>query len=167
MAYSEGIIVIPARYNSHRLPGKALKDIAGKTMIRRTYERAVLSEIDAMVVTDDKRIVDECLSHDIPVDIVTAPCFTGTDRVARFAQKVDKKWFINLQGDEPFQAFTVIKKTFWLKLIQRTWKKIYQKRKQLFAFRNMVDYIRQRELGIKQQQIPTLYGMLSYLKDNK
>ena len=27
--------------------------------------------MDAMVVTDDKRIVDECLSHDIPVDIVT------------------------------------------------------------------------------------------------
>ena len=102
MAYSEGLVVIPARYNSHRLPGKALKDIAGKTMIRRTYERAVLSEIDAMVVTDDKRIVDECLSHDIPVDIVTAPCFTGTDRVARFAEKVDKQWFINLQGDEPF-----------------------------------------------------------------
>ena len=102
MAYSEGIIVLPARYNSHRLPGKALKDIAGKTMIRRTYERAVLSEMDAMVVTDDKRIVNECLSHDIPVDIITAPCFTGTDRVARFAQKVDKKWFINLQGDEPF-----------------------------------------------------------------
>jgi len=102
MAYSEGIIVIPARYNSHRLPGKALKDIAGKTMIRRTYERAVLSEMDAMVVTDDKRIVNECLAHDIPVDIVTAPCFTGTDRVARFAKKVDKKWFINLQGDEPF-----------------------------------------------------------------
>ena len=102
MAYSEGLVVIPARYNSHRLPGKALKDIAGKTMIRRTYERAVLSEMDAMVVTDDKRIVNECLSHDIPVDIVTAPCFTGTDRVARFAQKVDKKWFINLQGDEPF-----------------------------------------------------------------
>ena len=101
MAYSEGLIVIPARYNSHRLPGKALKDIAGKTMIRRTYERAVLSEMDAMVVTDDKRIVNECLSHDIPVDIITAPCFTGTDRVARFAQKVDKKWFINLQGDEP------------------------------------------------------------------
>ena len=102
MAYSEGIIVIPARYNSHRLPGKALKDIAGKTMIRRTYERAMLSEMDAMVVTDDKRIVDECLSHDIPVDIVTEPCLTGTDRVARFAKKVDKQWFINLQGDEPF-----------------------------------------------------------------
>jgi len=75
--------------------------------------------------------------------------------------------YLSFQGDEPFQAFTVIKKTFWLKLIQRTWKNIYQKRKQLFAFRNMVDYIRQRELGIKQQQIPTLYGMLSYLKDNK
>ena len=75
--------------------------------------------------------------------------------------------YLSFQGDEPFQEFTVIKKTFWLKLIQRTWKKIYQKRRHLFAFRNMVDYIHQRELGMKQGQIPTLHGMLSYLKDNK
>ena len=74
MAYEKGLILIPARYNSHRLPGKALKDIAGKTMIRRTYERSILSGIEAMVVTDDKRIVEECLAHKIPVDIITEPC---------------------------------------------------------------------------------------------
>ena len=51
MAYENGLILIPARYDSHRLPGKALKKIAGKTMIRRTYERAVLSGINTMVVT--------------------------------------------------------------------------------------------------------------------
>ena len=104
MAYEEGLILIPARYNSHRLPGKALKDIAGKTMIRRTYERCVLSGIHAMVVTDDKRIVDECMKHKIPVDIITEPCLTGTDRVARCAEKTDYSisWFINVQGDEPF-----------------------------------------------------------------
>ena len=78
MAYKGGLILIPARYGSHRLPGKALKDIAGKTMIRRTYERCVLSGIHTMVVTDDKRIVNECLDHAIPVDIVTDKCLTGT-----------------------------------------------------------------------------------------
>ncbi len=103
MAYERGLILIPARYDSHRLPGKALKKIAGKTMIRRTYERSVLSGMNAMVVTDDKRIVDECFRYDIPVDIVTEPCKTGTDRVARCAEKNTKAdWIINVQGDEPF-----------------------------------------------------------------
>jgi len=103
MAYERGLILIPARYDSHRLPGKALKKIAGKTMIRRTYERSVLSGMNAMVVTDDKRIVDECFRYDIPVDIITEPCKTGTDRVARCAAKTTKAdWFINVQGDEPF-----------------------------------------------------------------
>ena len=96
MAYERGLILIPARYDSHRLPGKALKKIAGKTMIRRTYERSVLSGMNAMVVTDDKRIVDECFRYDIPVDIITEPCKTGTDRVARCAAKTDYSisWFI-------------------------------------------------------------------------
>ena len=103
MAYEDGLILIPARYDSHRLPGKALKDIAGKTMIRRTYERSVLSGINAMVVTDDQRIVEECFRYDIPVDIVKEPCKTGTDRVARAAEKLTKTdWIINVQGDEPF-----------------------------------------------------------------
>ena len=103
MAYEKGLILIPARYNSHRLPGKALADIAGKTMIRRTYERCKLTEMHAMVVTDDKRIVDECLNHSIPVDIVTEECKTGTDRVARCAERnLQADWIINVQGDEPF-----------------------------------------------------------------
>tara|TARA_A100000164_G_scaffold245574_1_gene218380 strand:+ start:8694 stop:9479 length:786 start_codon:yes stop_codon:yes gene_type:complete len=101
--FKDGLIIIPARYNSSRLPGKALKDINGKTMIRRTYERCKLSGIHTIVVTDDKRIVDECLNYSIPVDIVTEECKTGTDRVARCAERNQQaKWFINVQGDEPF-----------------------------------------------------------------
>ena len=101
--FNDGLIIIPARYNSYRLPGKALKDINGKTMIRRTYERCKLSGIHTIVATDDKRIVDECLNHSIPVDIVTEECKTGTDRVARCAKRNRQaKWFINVQGDEPF-----------------------------------------------------------------
>ena len=103
MAYEKGLVLIPARYNSHRLPGKALADIAGKSMIRRTYERCKLTDMHAMVVTDDKRIVDECLTHSIPIDIVTEECKTGTDRVARCAERNPQAdWIINVQGDEPF-----------------------------------------------------------------
>jgi hypothetical protein len=75
--------------------------------------------------------------------------------------------YLSFQGDEPFQLYTVIKKTFWLKLIQRTWKKICQQRKQIIKSGNMTDFIRQRELGLQKLNIPTLHGMLSYLKDNK
>ena len=104
MAYEKGLILIPARYDSHRLPGKALKDIAGKTMIRRTYERSILSGLRAMVITDDKRILLECMRYDIPADLITEPCKTGTDRVARSFMKMDYSvsWVINVQGDEPF-----------------------------------------------------------------
>tara|TARA_Y100000004_G_scaffold189900_1_gene246205 strand:- start:67 stop:774 length:708 start_codon:yes stop_codon:yes gene_type:complete len=96
------MIVIPCRYNSFRLPGKALKQINGKTMIKRTYERCVLSKIDTIVVTDDDRIVEECKREKIPVEKIDDECKTGTDRVARFAIKNNLKWVINVQGDEPF-----------------------------------------------------------------
>ena len=67
MAYAKGLILIPARYNSYRLPGKSLADIACKTMIRRTYERCKLTDMHAMVVTDDKRIVDEFINENIDI----------------------------------------------------------------------------------------------------
>ena len=67
--FGDGLIVIPARYDSCRLPGKPLMNIAGKTMIRRTYERAVLSGMSAIVVTNDDRIANECREHSIPIEM--------------------------------------------------------------------------------------------------
>ncbi|MDC1480048.1 3-deoxy-manno-octulosonate cytidylyltransferase, partial [Pseudomonadales bacterium] len=37
-------VVIPARYESSRLPGKPLVDILGKTMIHRVYDQAMKSD---------------------------------------------------------------------------------------------------------------------------
>ena len=53
------LCVIPARYASTRLPGKPLKDIAGKPMICRVYDRAIQAQkvSDTIVATDDERIV--------------------------------------------------------------------------------------------------------------
>ena len=55
----EFIVIIPARYASTRLPGKPLRDIAGKTMIQRVWEQASKSDASRVVIaTDDQRIED-------------------------------------------------------------------------------------------------------------
>ena len=74
-----------------------------------------------------------------------------------------KMKFVDSEYNSPI--YTIIKKTFWLKLIQRTWKKIYKKKMDIIK-KNMVHILRKREIGEK-LSIPGIQGMLSYLKDNK
>tara|TARA_Y100000361_G_scaffold1061_1_gene863 strand:+ start:720 stop:1472 length:753 start_codon:yes stop_codon:yes gene_type:complete len=101
--------LIPARYNSSRFPGKALCDLNGKTMIRRTFES--VSKWNkwekVYVVTDDKRIVKECKKHSIPYIVTSENHQDGIDRCAEAAKKLyDKEKllfdrYILIQGDEP------------------------------------------------------------------
>tara|TARA_A200000113_G_scaffold1162_1_gene1200 strand:+ start:283 stop:1002 length:720 start_codon:yes stop_codon:yes gene_type:complete len=97
--------IIPARYYSSRFPGKPLKNVLGKSMIRRVYEQAILSELEKVIVaTDDKRIVDEVLSFNGVVMMTSSEHISGTDRCLEVAQKVANinDIIINIQGDEPF-----------------------------------------------------------------
>ena len=97
--------IIPARYDSSRFPGKPLKNILGKSMIRRVYEQSELSELEQVIVaTDDKRIVDEVLSFNGEVMMTSSEHISGTDRCLEVAQKVANvnDVIINIQGDEPF-----------------------------------------------------------------
>lgn len=98
-------VVIPARYASARLPGKALKSIAGKPMVQWVYERAQASgAADVLIATDDLLIVSAGHSFGAEV-IMTAPTHTsGTDRIAEVARQ--NAWphtdiVVNVQGDEP------------------------------------------------------------------
>lgn len=106
----ETLIVIPARYDSTRLPGKALADIAGKPMIIRTWER-VCAQVDdcrIVVATDDQRIGDACDKEGAEW-VMTGECRTGTDRVAAAAHHYpNSKMIINVQGDEPLLPLDVI-----------------------------------------------------------
>lgn len=96
--------VIPARYNSTRLPGKPLADICGKTMIQRVYERASRSTLlDRLIVaTDDERIV-QAVNNFGGEAMLTSPNHTnGTSRVVEIAKKFsNNNIVINIQGDEP------------------------------------------------------------------
>ena len=99
----EVVIIIPARYQSSRLPGKPLIDICGKSMIRRTYERCslALNSEKVYVATDDDRIYNHCRDNDMNVIMTSSSCKTGTDRVYEASCKIDADIYINVQGDEP------------------------------------------------------------------
>lgn len=99
------IVVIPARYASTRLPGKPLLDIAGKTMLQRVYERALLSDASAVyIATDDERVRSAALGFTPNVCMTLDTHQSGTDRIqevaAQLALSADDI-IVNVQGDEP------------------------------------------------------------------
>lgn len=98
--------IIPARFGSSRLEGKPLLDIAGKTMIRRVYERAILAKklSKVIVATDHGDIIAECEKYSIPVMMTTNYHLNGTERCGEVVTKLKDSFdiVINIQGDEPF-----------------------------------------------------------------
>ena len=97
--------IIPARYGSTRFPGKPLAMIGNKTMIRRTWERASQSSLDAVVVaTDDQRIFDEVQGFGGQAVMTRTDHRSGTDRCLEALDRVGGGYdaVINIQGDEPF-----------------------------------------------------------------
>jgi len=98
-------VVIPARYESTRLPGKPLLDIAGIPMVIRTAKRANESGAKVVIIaTDDERIMDAAQKYGFDALMTDKSHISGTDRVLDVANQ--KGWprdeiIINVQGDEP------------------------------------------------------------------
>jgi 3-deoxy-manno-octulosonate cytidylyltransferase (CMP-KDO synthetase) len=99
----EYAVVIPARFESSRLPGKPLVDLLGKPMIQHVWERccrAVGAE-RVYVATDDQRIASACASFAAQVIMTSSDCLTGTDRLAEANEQLQMDFLVNVQGDEP------------------------------------------------------------------
>lgn len=97
-------IIIPARYNSSRLPGKLMADLAGKPLISHTIESAKKIMSSVIVATDHQSIYDCALAHDVTAIMTSSKHNSGTDRLAEAVTKLDfsdDDIVINLQGDEP------------------------------------------------------------------
>ena len=96
-------IVIPARYASKRLPGKALKDINGKPMIQRVHEAALGSQASEVIVaTDSEKIKEVCNQFGAECLMTKQQHRSGTDRVNEIAEILDwpnEQIIVNLQGD--------------------------------------------------------------------
>lgn len=100
------IAIIPARYDSTRLPGKPLIPIGDRPMIRHVYERArrCPSLHRVVVATDDGRIRDCVKAFGGDCVLTRADHESGTDRIAEAAGALglaDEDIVVNIQGDEP------------------------------------------------------------------
>ena len=100
------LAIIPARYGSTRLPGKALLGRTGRPLIRHVVESVSSSRlVDRVVVaTDDRRIVEAVESFGGQAILTGEGCRTGTDRIAQAADLLklaDDDVIVNVQGDEP------------------------------------------------------------------
>ena len=100
------VVIIPARYDSSRFPGKPLRLLEnGKPMIQQVYERVMLSNImaDVVVATDDQRIFDAVCGFGGNVVMTGKENRSGTDRVAEAAEKMGLDHddiVVNIQGDQ-------------------------------------------------------------------
>lgn len=98
-------IIIPARYGSTRLPGKPLRDLAGKPLVVRVLENALTAGADFVwVATDDARIARAVQAAGGTVVMTRADHVSGTDRLAEAALAralPDDTIVVNVQGDEP------------------------------------------------------------------
>ncbi|GAD89683.1 3-deoxy-manno-octulosonate cytidylyltransferase [Vibrio halioticoli NBRC 102217] len=98
-------VIIPARYQSTRLPGKPLADICGKPMIEHVYQQAIQSGAEQVIVaTDDERVAVVVKGFGGQVCMTSPSHESGTERLAEVVEKMgiaDDKIVVNVQGDEP------------------------------------------------------------------
>jgi 3-deoxy-manno-octulosonate cytidylyltransferase (CMP-KDO synthetase) len=97
------VAIIPARFHSTRLPGKALADIAGRSMIEHVYRRAAAARAISRVIvaTDDGRVMDAVARFGGEAVLTSASHQSGTDRIAEAAAPLACDVVVNVQGDEP------------------------------------------------------------------
>lgn len=98
------VAVIPARYGSSRLPGKALADIGGVPMVVRVWRQAskARSLSRVLVATDDERIAHAVREAGGEAEMTMSTHQSGTDRIAEVAGRIGAEIYLNVQGDLPF-----------------------------------------------------------------
>ncbi|MGJ8550051.1 3-deoxy-manno-octulosonate cytidylyltransferase [Winogradskyella wichelsiae] len=98
------ISMIPARYSASRFPGKLMQNLAGKSVILRTYEATVATKLfsEVYVVTDSDIIYDEIVNNGGKAIMSLKEHESGSDRIAEAVANIDCDIVVNVQGDEPF-----------------------------------------------------------------
>lgn len=97
------IVIIPARYDATRFPGKLLSPLRGLPVIQHVYERAkrALLPDDVIVATDSETIFETVLAFGGKATMTDTNHQSGTDRIAEVARSIDYDIIVNVQGDEP------------------------------------------------------------------
>ena len=115
---SKIIILIPARIESSRFPGKPLAKINGKEMLIRVIEKCSY-EHEVYAVVNDPKIVDLVSFHGYKHILINEECKTGTDRICLALKHLNisgEDIIINVQGDEPMIEPWMIEKVINTKI---------------------------------------------------
>jgi len=116
-AFPRVAVIIPARFESSRFPGKPLADLHGSTgvaqpLIRRSWDAAVAAsaESNVWVATDDVRIADVVCDFGGQVVMTSGQCRNGTERCAEAAMQIPNcpDIVVNFQGDAPLTPTPLI-----------------------------------------------------------
>ena len=107
------VAVIPARYQSSRMPGKPLADILGKPMIWWVYNEArkCTALSDVVIATDDARIEAACKQYGMNCLMTSPDHDTPTGRIWEVSTKLEADLYLQVMGDEPLinvKAFDLI-----------------------------------------------------------
>ena len=107
------VVVIPARYQSTRLPGKPLADIHGKPMIQWVAERALQAGAERVIVaTDDERVAAAVTLDGVEICMTSPSHQSGTERLAEVCERYafdPDTILVNVQGDEPLIPPSIIR----------------------------------------------------------
>lgn len=97
------IVIIPARYDSTRFPGKPLYPLKGIPVIQHVYENAQRARLadDVIVATDSETIFERVLAFGGKAVMTDKKHPSGTDRIAEVAASINCDIIVNVQGDEP------------------------------------------------------------------
>lgn len=97
------IVIIPARYDSTRFPGKPLYPLMGRPLIQHVYENSKGAHLidDVIVATDNETIFEKVVSFGGKAVMTDKSHPSGTDRIAEVAVSMDYDIIVNVQGDEP------------------------------------------------------------------
>ena len=98
-------VVIPARYDSSRFPGKVLTEIGSKTMLEHVFDNAMKSSASKVfIATDSNRVFHEAQKFTENVFMTSDNNINGTERIAELSKILDwpdETLVINLQADMP------------------------------------------------------------------
>src|SRR5262245_21709417 len=102
----QAIAIIPARLGSTRLPNKVLADLSGHPMIWHVWRRVSQAERIAAVyiATDAEEVRSVAVEWGAQVLMTGTECRSGTERLAACLDRVQADLILNVQGDEPLVA---------------------------------------------------------------
>lgn len=103
-------VVIPARWDSSRFPGKPLASVGGKMLVQHVYERVSIPMVsEVLVATDDERIAHAVRSFGGKAVLTASDHPSATARIAEVVQGLEADIVVNVGSGLPLLAGRLVR----------------------------------------------------------